>query len=570
MLTLTQTTLALGLALTSTSAQSNPIYDKWCGKYYRYGAPTTGYEIGWKFPYPALSDSPLLDFQCTPRSSYYLENDAQYDPPMVIIDANITNDIGQAWSGTSGANLSVTISLDGQTLGTGSVSAGSMGTLIPISLDSLTAQMTPYNLTCTATLDSTTFTTSRALAYMPPPSYGKTCGSKIDRLTGATMVRNATAGELQWKKIFPVGFFDEIGQNSTVNPAFTPLERLYQAHANGMNFVHLRPQYPSVEGINEYLDVLESLGMYFTAEVLGGVGNMTYVLDMLEIFRPRSNLIGYYTGDELDGSDPANNATSVAYDFIYENDGYHPVQLTLNCQDYKFIQYGIQGADQIGVDPYPVNLNGAFSPVYSTPVTDIFGDSGCDNCEGSMYDIINRVDQTIDRARLLGMYRTKQVVGTPQAFDDYMETFWLAPPTGADVAVQMVVQLNHGVSIISPFDAPGSPEAAFTNASLIAALVTEHASFFTDFAYTRNTNVTTTLMYPQVDATDIASWNNGTATLYVAANFNNWWDPQFAKTFTVAQQGEILAVPFGNVTAVNGTAEFIMPGRSIAAVVMKN
>jgi len=41
-----------------------------------------------------------------------------------------------------------------------------------------------------------------------------------------------------------------------------------------------------------------------------------------------------------------------------------------------------------------------------------------------MYDITTRIDTTIDRARLLGQHRLKQAWGLPQAFDDFMETFW--------------------------------------------------------------------------------------------------------------------------------------------------
>ena len=79
-----------------------------------------------------------------------------------------------------------------------------------------------------------------------------------------------------------------------------------------------------------------------------------------------------------------------------------------------------------------------------------------------MYDVSVRLDNAIDRVRILGKYRTKQVWAVPQAFDDYGDTFWIAAPTGDDVAVQMIVSLNHGASGICPFDAPGSPEAAFS------------------------------------------------------------------------------------------------------------
>ena len=73
-----------------------PTFGQWCGKYYQVGAPQpTSRPDGSLFPYPDVSQSPLLDFQCVTASSLYLENDGG-DPPMILIDANITYDVGQA------------------------------------------------------------------------------------------------------------------------------------------------------------------------------------------------------------------------------------------------------------------------------------------------------------------------------------------------------------------------------------------------------------------------------------------------------------------------------------------
>ena len=84
------------LALTSVlSRVRGADFAQWCGKYYQYGSPADATSIPFGFPYPETSSVPLLDFHCTPRSSFYLENDGQYDPPTIIIDANITDDVGQ-------------------------------------------------------------------------------------------------------------------------------------------------------------------------------------------------------------------------------------------------------------------------------------------------------------------------------------------------------------------------------------------------------------------------------------------------------------------------------------------
>ena len=192
-------------------------FKKWCGKPYQYGAPIPD-TLTHTFPYPGVSETPLLDFQCATKSSFYLTDDAVYDPPMIIIDANITNDIGSPceilryasvlmpdYESTS--NLTVTVSLNGSVLATGSVTPGSMGNLLHLSLDNLTSSSGLYSLTCTAQGGGQTYTSYAGLSYRAPPPWGG-CGAKVDRLSGTTMVRNSTAGEVQWKKIYPVGFYD--------------------------------------------------------------------------------------------------------------------------------------------------------------------------------------------------------------------------------------------------------------------------------------------------------------------------------------------------------------------------
>ena len=82
-----------------------------------------------------------------------------------------------------------------------------MGNLLPLSLDGVAAQSQHYNLSCEAHGAGIDVTSSANLAYLPTPPFGG-CGSKVDRLSGTIMVRNSTAGELQWHKFYPVGFFD--------------------------------------------------------------------------------------------------------------------------------------------------------------------------------------------------------------------------------------------------------------------------------------------------------------------------------------------------------------------------
>ena len=122
-----------------------------------------------------------------------------------------------------------------------------------------------------------------------------------------------------------------------------------------------------------------------------------------------------YTGDEPDGTFDPLNATKTTYDLINELDGYHPVSLVLNCENFNFPSY-VQGADVVMQDAYPIAINATFSVEWHTPCTPDFGDCGCDNCKGEFEDISNRMDEFAQRLYILNEQRTKTVWAVPQAF----------------------------------------------------------------------------------------------------------------------------------------------------------
>ena len=94
-------------------------------------------------------------------------------------------------------------------------------------------------------------------------------------------------------------------------------------------------------------------------------------------------------------------------------------------------------------------------------------------------------------------------------------------------------------------------------------MLTDHIDFFAEHADTRSVP-NTTLPYPGVNNMDIASWNNGSMTLITVANFF-----LTEQSFLLADQGTIGEILFGNVTEVNGTALFTMPGNTVAGVLMQ-
>jgi hypothetical protein len=193
---------------------------------------------------------------------------------------------------------------------------------------------------------------------------------------------------------------------------------------------------------NMVLDRMQEVGIYLMYDMRFTYMNDTSVMEQVESIKYRPNLLLWYTGDEPDGTSDPLNATSIAYDLIYSLDGYHPVSLVLNCQDYEWASY-TAGTDIVMQDVYMIGNNVTWSNEWNTTCTPDYGDCGCDNCFsipagdsnavppnstyygetvpadsdiGSYFDISDRVSSFKNRLEVMGWERTKAVWTVPQAF----------------------------------------------------------------------------------------------------------------------------------------------------------
>ena len=91
--------------------------------------------------------------------------------------------------------------------------------------------------------------------------------------------------------------------------------------------------------------------------------NNTAVTEEVNRIKNSPALLLWYTGDEPDGTSDPLNATSNAYDLIYSLDGYHPVSLVLNCENYYWTDY-TAGADIVMQDTYMIGINATYSVVW--------------------------------------------------------------------------------------------------------------------------------------------------------------------------------------------------------------
>ncbi|KAL9581982.1 MAG: hypothetical protein Q9212_003569 [Teloschistes hypoglaucus] len=189
---------------------------------------------------------------------------------------------------------------------------------------------------------------------------------------------------------------------------------------------------------------------------------------------------------QSDGHDHPRSAPLKAYAFIRSLDPYHPISLSLDCENYYFESYS-SGADIVLADVYPIGTNVTYSNKYqlvnpshpppifsflffdnkhdSTPCNETYGDCGCDNCQSSinnpLLNIYARLDAWSYFLTLLPLSpRTNEAYKTfwaaPQAFP--AQDFWLRAPTADEVIAITLLAIQRGARGIVGRQFPTTPE----------------------------------------------------------------------------------------------------------------
>ena len=180
---------------------------------------------GGKFPIPATSPTSLLALRCAPAIRPYLAEDATTLSPQdmaILIDAPVTfQQISNAApiSNTSGV-LSVSVSVDGKSLASGTVPLNATKHALSFSLSSLTPRVEAYTITCSATFSSQKYQTTGSLTYLPDPPASIGSVTKMDLRTGAVLAKPADGKGGPYAPVFPIGFYtslDYLAQNLNVS-----------------------------------------------------------------------------------------------------------------------------------------------------------------------------------------------------------------------------------------------------------------------------------------------------------------------------------------------------------------
>ncbi|KDQ64098.1 hypothetical protein JAAARDRAFT_27724 [Jaapia argillacea MUCL 33604] len=542
---------------------------KWCGKNYQVGSPVdTSLVDPGRMTVPQTSSAPLLDFRCTPTIQPYLNSDTSGS---FIIDANITHDVGQSFnsaiptSSLNSSSLSITISLSSSSspLTTFTVPVGSTAFESPsVDLSSFPASTTGYNVTCVATLSVSnqkqTFQATTSVKRLPANPYGGST-TKIDRRTGG-LLRESASGA--WEPLIPFGFY------TYVEDIVANMSLLTDMKNDGWNVVHLSPPYPDAASLTTVLDAADAAGITYVADFRDIYTNITAMTPLIQLFRARKGLLTWYSADEPDGThDPVAGITA-AYDLIYQQDGYHPIALVLNCADFFWADY-TSGADILFSDAYPIGCNTTFSKSYHTPCNATYGCCGCDNCEGDLADISNRFDSWSERRRWIGRTRDLPMWNVAQAFDGTSEQWTL--PTGAEFKLQTVLGANHGAVGIMPWSNPypiptlaqATREIAPIFAQTLAPIIVNHTANWA-------------ALKANASGVDVASWSvmtstNTAQTLIMFANtqYSNVV-AAVVPSFDLTAKGISVQTLFGNGAVAEGQLVVPMDSTGVAGFLVQH
>ncbi|KAH8829330.1 hypothetical protein DL96DRAFT_1597687 [Flagelloscypha sp. PMI_526] len=392
---------------------------RWCGKHYQQGSP---YDIPvGQFVYPELFEQPLFNFQCWPGRTPYLftEDDAEF-----IVDAPLSHEVGFPFTSTNTTRFSVHLALDenSQSIPLASkntLQLNSTGISVPFRLQDLgEARKKPFQVTCTAIFeDGQSYTSNTSVKFLPEnPNSESTTG--IDHWTSSMVVYHPESSS--WDPIIPFGFYTNF--DGWLAPNRTTM--IPQIKAWGHNMIHPVPTFSNISTLLEVIDIMEEQGLYLMYDMRWTYKNLTAVEGEVNRIKSYKNLL-------------------LCKGYNRELDGWHPVSLVLNCENYFFKEY-TDGANSR-------NLKySSFSSVYNTSCDKNYGDCGCDNCKGSFKDITTRIDTFSHRRSVIGRTRSMPLWDVPQAFGD--SAWWPREPTGAELLLMILVSLNHGAMGIVPWD----------------------------------------------------------------------------------------------------------------------
>ncbi|KAJ6438431.1 glycoside hydrolase subgroup catalytic core protein [Purpureocillium lavendulum] len=399
---------------------------------------------------PSLPGGPGLDLQFKPRYSIYLESDDQAE---FVVNALVSKSRGQSWPGLDkpdkAPEVVFTINLvsNNDVLVSNRLNVSSKG-VFAFNLTGLKPSLEPYDVVlfgATAT-GSPNVTATSELWLLPEKTTGSV--TKLDNLNGGILFRSAATGN-KFEPFLPYGFYASCDNFLCDKDNIRKIKAYHDLGLNSM--VSLTTIFDSRQAY-QYLDTLDLRFMY---DLRGYYKNLTAVREQVSAVKDFDALYSYWGSDEPDGHQDPFHLLPEARDAIRKIDPYHPVSVTLNCQNFYFEEY-TAGADFIMEDVYPIGINSTFSK-WGTPCNTTYGDCGCDNCEGNVQDVSRRLDDLARYEAWRGLW-PKTKAHNPQSF--HGEGYWARDPTRDEEVAMSALGFHHRAKAVASWVWPTSDTLA--------------------------------------------------------------------------------------------------------------
>ncbi|KAL8343771.1 hypothetical protein RB601_004336 [Gaeumannomyces tritici] len=444
------------LATAQGETGNNPGWPRWCGKVYKPGYPS--FEPGGETVAPPEVPGPAqLHVQFRPRYNLYLDNEAEGH---FVVNAELSRHHGSPLDesrqspGTAVA-FSITLNSTGAELASGSVAVNSTRNLVPFDLSGVPTSLAPQLAVLRATVagQAQAYVATAELLRLPDKRRGSV--TRIDNLGGGLQFRNSASNHT-FGPLLPYGYYASYDGFLRLNDT-GPVRRYADLGLTAMT-----PLTVWAEG-GDKLRYMDDIGLPFMYSLRDGYRNLTYVAESVAPVVDSEALYAYWTADEPDGWQHPFAAPARARDVVRALDPYHPVAVTLNCQDYHFGEYAGDGAaDVVMEDVYPLIASATFSK-WGTECNRTYGDCGCDNCAGGVRDVARRLDDLARHERALGRWPKPKFHNT-QSFSG--EGYWPRDPTPAESWAMNVLAFNHGATGIVAWVYPASDVLAAAHGRL--------------------------------------------------------------------------------------------------------
>lgn len=274
---------------------------------------------------------------------------------------------------------------------------------------------------------------------------------RIDNLTGGLFLRSSP--ESKFEPFFPYGFYAPCegflcGENSVANI------KAYSSHG----LKSMVPMMPASAASRDVYNALDSAGVRYMYDLRQHYKNYSTVREQVEAIKDSDGLYAYWAFDQPDGHSATHARMWKASSLIKKLDPYHPIAVSLGCDNYYFDEYS-RGADIIVADAHPI---GSGTSRWHTGCNATYGSCGCDNCKGNVLDVATRLERMVEYERWLNHWPKPKMLNlqaSPSGGDSLPVS-----PSASEVIAMSALAIHSGAKGVLPWAWPVDNETTALHA----------------------------------------------------------------------------------------------------------